>query len=343
MRNMDKFFAGLVLSVLMSVSAAFAQDDVDPEPKKEVAEATSMIVVAGAPGTQQYGEQFFEWTIEWEEVAKRSGANYTGIGTSEDASVSSRKQLIKAISSVSPQAATPLWLVLIGHGTFADGVAKFNLTGPDVSAKELAEWLAPIKRPVVVVNCSSSSGSFVNQLSGPRRIVVTATKSGTEESFAYFGKFFAKAIASPESDLDHDDEVSVQEAFLRASAEVKRFYESEGRIATEHAILDDNGDGKGTPSKMFRGTRAIAVAKNAEKLDGAVAARVTLSPAGKGLPFTSEELSRREEIETTLERLRLKKSTVTETQYHQEIEPLMIELAKIYRDAERRAKKGGLP
>ena len=94
---------------------------------------------------------------------------------------------------------------------------------------------------------------------------------------------------------------------------------------------------------MFRGTRAIAVAKNAEKLDGAVAARVTLSPAGKGLPFTSEELSRREEIETTLERLRLKKSTVTETQYHQEIEPLMIELAKIYRDAERRAKKGGLP
>ena len=157
--------------------------------------------------------------------------------------------------SSAEQQTSPLWIVLLGHGTFTRGVAKFNLRGPDVSAEELAEWLQPHTRPVVVVNCASASGPFVNRLSGKNRIVVTATKSGTEQNFARFGKYFAQAIAAPDSDLDHDDEVSVHEAFLRAAADVREFYEAESRIATEHALIDDNGDGRGTPSTMFRGTR----------------------------------------------------------------------------------------
>ena len=108
----------------------------------------------------------------------------------------------------------------------------------------------------MIVNCASASGPFVNRLSGENRIVVTATKSGTEHNYARFGEYFARAIASPDSDLDHDDEVSVHEAFLRASAEVRQFYETEDRILTEHALIDDNGDGKGTPASMFRGMRA---------------------------------------------------------------------------------------
>ena len=60
----------------------------------------------------------------------------------------------------------PLWLVLIGHGTFDGHTAKFNLRGPDVSATDLAEWLAEMKRPLAVINCASSSSPFINRLAG---------------------------------------------------------------------------------------------------------------------------------------------------------------------------------
>jgi hypothetical protein len=34
---------------------------------------------------------------------------------------------------------------------------------------------------------------------------------------------------------------------------VAEFYEADGRLATEHALLDDNGDSLGTPADFFRG------------------------------------------------------------------------------------------
>ena len=205
-----------------------------------------------------------------------------------------------------------------------------------MSAEELAQWLQPLERPVVVVNCASASGPFVNRLSGKNRIVVTATKSGTEQNFARFGKYFTEAIAAPDSDLDHDGEVPVHEAFLRASADVRDFYEAESRIATEHALIDDNGDGKGTPSTMFRGTRPNATAKDGAELDGKLASRVTLSPADTRLPFTDDELSERAELELSLDQLRLKKSQLEPQEYDRQLEALLLRLAKLYQAAEER-------
>jgi hypothetical protein len=179
----------------------------------------------------------------------------------------------------------------------------------------------------------------VNRLSKANRIVVTATKSGTEQNYARFGEYFSRAIASPESDLDHDDEVSVHEAFLRASAEVRQFYETEARIATEHALLDDNGDGKGTPASMFQGTRPAATAKDGAQLDGAIALRVTLSPAGLRLPLTASELKERSAIEDQLDQLRTRKDELSGEAYDAELEPLMLRLAKIYQAAEKRAEE----
>ena len=104
--------------------------------------------------------------------------------------------------------------MLIGHGTFDGREAKFNLRGPDVTDVELADWLLPFKRPVVVINCASASGPFINRLSGANRVVVTATKSGNEINFARFGQYIAEAIADPRADLDKDGQVSLLEAFL---------------------------------------------------------------------------------------------------------------------------------
>ena len=114
--------------------------------------------------------------------------------TKKEGEQNDRQQLQAAIESSTGSQTSPLWIVFIGHGTFTRGVAKFNLRGPDVTAEELDQWLQPHTRPVVVVNCASASGPFVNRLSGKNRIVVAATKSGTEQNFARFGKYFAQAM-----------------------------------------------------------------------------------------------------------------------------------------------------
>ncbi|TWU48818.1 hypothetical protein Poly51_47220 [Rubripirellula tenax] len=299
--------------------------------------APEIVVVIGASGNDEYAKDFLEWVEDWKRVAIVSNAKLTTIGHDDDRD--SKAQLQQWLTERSAESEAPLWMVMIGHGTFANDLAKFNLNGPDVTSAELAGWLNSIDRPLVVVNCASASGPFVNRLSAPNRIVVTATKSGSEQNFARFGKYFAAAVASPDTDLDHDDEVSVQEAFLKASDEVKRFYDSESRIATEHALVDDNGDGKGTPAKMFRGIRPIANAKDGSAIDGVNAMRMTLSPSGERLQLTVDESNRRDEIETELDRLRLEKSKFSDEDYFSAIEPWMIELARIYRDAEQRRVK----
>ncbi len=303
--------------------------------KADTPRVADILVVVGAAGTPQYGEMFASWLEDWKQVANEAGAELTTIGVEgADASTNDLQALKDWIGPRVEASSIPIWIVLIGHGTYAQNVAKFNLRGPDVSVDEFANLLKPIERPIVIVNCASGSGPFINGLSSPRRVIVTSTKSGSEQNFARFGEFFARAIASPQSDLDHDDEVSVHEAFLSASGEVRKFYDSQARISTEHALIDDNGDGKGTPATMFRGVRSIAAAKDGSELDGINASRTTLSPAGSKLKLTEDQATRRAELETQLDQLRSRKSQITESAYFDEIEPLMIELARLYRDAE---------
>lgn len=340
------------LALLLAVSAGATAQQPIGTPKSDAADngdTGQIILVIGAVGADEYRQPLEQSAAKWAEVARQSETPIKTIGKAGEGKQNDREQLQAAIKSVVEQDAAresvlgpannskPLWLVMLGHGTFTRGVAKFNLRGPDVSAAELAQWLQSCKRLVVVVNCASASGPFVNRLSGENRIVVTATKSGTEHNYARFGEYFARAIAAPDSDLDHDDEVSVHEAFLRASAEVRQFYDTEARILTEHALIDDNGDGRGTPASMFRGVRADAVAKDGATLDGPAAARVTLSPAGSRLPFTPEELTERASIEKELDALRSRKGKQSEKEYDTELEPLMLRLAKLYQAVEKRA------
>ena len=304
------------------------------------AESSAQIIVAvGAAGTEEYGKEFSDWADHWRNVAKESGASIELVGDAPATSIDDREALKSLVTKAASEPSVPLWLVMIGHGTFSRQTAKFNLRGPDVSALELSQWLTDIKRPLVVVNCASSSGPFINQLSAPGRVIVSATKSGTEQNYARFGKYFALAILSPGSDLDHDDAVSVQEAFLRASADVQSFYDNEVRISTEHALIDDNGDARGTPAKMFRGVRPIAAAKDGTELDGNLAKKITLAPIQNQLLLTEQQRKRRDQLEQTLDELRKQKSQLDEKAYQEKIEPIMLELAKLYQAAERASKK----
>lgn len=295
-----------------------------------------ILVVVGAPGGEEFGKAFQEAANRWREAFIAAEASLNVIGIEQNDS-SDRDQIKTWIESRIKSSGRPIWLVMIGHGTYARDVAKFNLRGPDVSASELSTWLAAVERPIAIINGASASGPFINRLSAAGRVIVTATKSGNEQNYVRFGNFFAAAIASLDSDLDHDDEVSIQEAFVKASADVKRFYDSKDRIATEHALIDDNGDGLGTPASMFRGLRMIETPKAGTAIDGDVASRMTWSPSGVSLPWSAAQLERRASIEADFDSLRSEQSLLNPDEYYKRLEPLMIDLARLYREAETRS------
>ena len=60
---------------------------------------------------------------------------------------------------------------------------------------------------------------------------------------------------TPSADLDKDGQTSLLEAFLIASKQTADYYKSQARLSSEHALIDDNADGKGTPADWFEGTR----------------------------------------------------------------------------------------
>jgi hypothetical protein len=221
--------------------------------------------------------------------------------------------------------------VLVGHGSFDGQTAKFNLRGPDVSAQELAEWLKPLEMQIVLVNCSSASGPWINATAAPGRVVITATKSGDELNFARFGGCLAEAIGDSRADLDKDDQVSLLESYLTACRGVAEFYENDRRLATEHALLDDNGDALGTPASMYVGLRSEARAKQDAPVDGARARQIHLVPSDREAALPREVRARRDELEQSIAALQEQKDQLGEDVYYQKLELLALELAQVYR------------
>jgi hypothetical protein len=223
-----------------------------------------------------------------------------------------------------------LWLVLIGHGTFDGRTAKFNLRGPDLAASDLAEWLRPLPRPVAVIDTTSSSAPFLKPLSAPGRIVITATKSGFEQNFTRFGQYLAQAIVDPTADLDKDGQTSLLEAFLSAAHATGQFYAAAGRLATEHALLDDNGDGLGTPAEWFRALRATKKAGAGASLDGYRTHQLHLLPSPAEAALPPEVRATRDQLELEVLNLRDARANLSDDEYFARLEPLLRAIAQIY-------------
>jgi hypothetical protein len=171
-------------------------------------------------------------------------------------------------------------------------------------------------------------------LSAKNRLVITATRSGFEYNYARFGDYFSSAITDAKADLDKDDQTSLLEAFLLASSRVKEFYDGEGRLATEHALIDDNGDGLGTPADWFQGLRATKAAKDGAPLDGFRAGQIVLVRSAREQQLAPEIRARRDELERDLAEFRQRKATLSEEEYLSQLEPILVELAKLYEAAE---------
>jgi len=292
-------------------------------------EQRSMLLVIGAAGEAEYGEQFAASADLWKRAGTNGGFQISVVGESTN-SADDRGTLLRALTNEVAQSGDDLWIVLIGHGTFDGRAVKFNLRGPDISADEMAAVLKPCKRPLAVIDCASASGPFINALSAPGRVIITATRSGYEVNATRFGNYLARDVADPAADLDKDGQTSLLEAFLVASRQTADFYKDAGRLATEHSLIDDNGDGLGTPPEFFRGVRAVKKAANGKSVDGVRAHQMNLVRSRNEQELSPALRARRDELEAQLSALRDRKAQLNEDDYYNQLEKILVEMAKLY-------------
>lgn len=291
-----------------------------------------VVVVVGAAGTPEYGGQFESWVQRWQQAAQQGHATCTVLGLDPASPPTDHERLHTLLQQAAAEPQRPLWLVLIGHGTFDRRTAKFNLRGPDLSAAELREWLKPLARPVAVIDCTSASAPFLGAVAGPQRVVITATKGGNEQNFARFGDFLSRALTDSQADLDKDEQTSLWEAFLLAARRTAAFYQTDGRLQTEHALLDDNGDGQGTRADDFVGLQPAPAAKSrAATLDGAYAHQWHLIPNASEAALPLEVRRRRDELELQILALQQRKQELSTDDYYARLEQLLVEYARLSR------------
>jgi hypothetical protein len=163
----------------------------------------------------------------------------------------------------------------------------------------------------------------VAALSGRDRTVIAATRTDGERNQTRYGEYFAEALATDDADMDKDGRVSMLEAFTWARRRVVESYERDGQLLTEHAVLDDNGDGKGTDEPGQPGG------------DGAVARTLFLSAGtGQSAPVSDADpevralVERRQTLEDRIAALKASKDKTAPAAYASELEALLIDLAR---------------
>jgi len=282
------------------------------------------LIINGPGGEPAYAKQFGEWTTQLSKVlAERFGFGNQNVKvlTEKDATAEEVKRTFATLKA-QLDANNVLFVFLIGHGSYDGKEAKFNLVGPDLSATEYNAMLSALPtRRVVVFNMASASGEFIKSLAAKGRIVITATRSGQETNATRFAGFFISALTAADADTDQDGHVSVLEAFVYANRLTGDFYKQAGRLASEHAMFDDNGDGVGH-DKLEAGEGLLARATYLDSLSGDEAAATAA---------TGKLLKERTRLEAEIEQLIARKANMAEAEYEANLERLFIELAKVNR------------
>ncbi|MBC7984099.1 MAG: hypothetical protein H7Y02_09620 [Candidatus Obscuribacterales bacterium] len=289
--------------------------------------ALHTVIVGGLGGEKEYEEQFRKNAEALAAAVARLDSEQKPIllaGPKSDATA-----LRRALTTVATQAAVEdrLIVMLVGHGTFDGDDFRFNLHGPDITGAEFANLLNRINvREQVIVLASSASGGALTRLQRTdtkmSRVVITATKSGTERNAVRFAEHWVSALTSAAADVDKDEWVTVKEAFEYAERKVADGYKSSASLATEHPRIYEVGVMK------------------AEQIPIARLGSGTSMPTDVELRSLFTERLR---IEREVAAVKDRKDELGETQYYDEIEKVLITLAKTQLQIDARQTTLGQP
>jgi hypothetical protein len=294
-----------VLATVLVVSAA-ASWGLGKSPGT-LEEGPVCLVLSGLAGVPEYEENFESWSTDLEEICRESlGAKTYRL----DGTELRKPEIVKAFEEAHRrQGTSEAWVFLVGHGTYDGRDYRFNIKGPDLTGAELGELLDGFgDRPVYAVLATGSSGALLEPLSGPRRVIVSATKSATERQPPLFLSFFIEGARSAEADLNKDRRVSLKEIFEFSELGVQRWYEEKGRLQTEHPILREP-----------EGTRVAASM-----------AYLSAPPEQAYRTLEARELApQRTRLEREIEDLKLRKTEMSSADYYAELERLLVGLAEL--------------
>jgi hypothetical protein len=272
------------------------------------------IIITGLGGEPAYRDAFFGAAVLLHDVAKTKWnvADSSLIVLTEDATRDSKrfrgkstKEAVAAAFATIGRRAKPgdvVFVFLHGHGSGQGAESRVNLPGPDPSAADYNMWLGGFaQQTVVFVNAASASGDFVRVLAGPRRVILTATKSSVERNDTRFATYFVRGLNSGEADANKDGRISVLESFTFAQREVAREYETDSRMLTEHAMLSDS-------------TLAATVAFGGRTVSSD--------------PRVAALVAERQALESQVAALRTRKDSMTADAYEKELERLLVAIAE---------------
>jgi hypothetical protein len=289
--------------------------------------ATYYVVVAGLGGEPDYEQRFTAAAKDLDRVFKSSGetAHVYTLSGADATAARFRETVANVARDAKPE--DDFVLILIGHGSF-DGVEyKFNFVGPDLTAAQIAELCDRIgTRRQLVVNTTSASGGSVPALERPGRAVIAATKSGTEKNATVFARYWVEALQDPAADLDKSDSVSAMEAFSYAAKKTAAFYDSQKRLATEHAVFDDVG--RGDPVRdAGNGQGQLMASLTVLRLGGSLQA--SSDPAKRAL------LEKKEQLEQKIDTLKYQKAAMDPEDYKKQLTSALVDLAKVQQELDK--------
>ena len=288
---------------------------------------TYYVVVAGLGGEPDYEQRFSAAAKDLEKVFKEANNGARGSVLSGQAATAARFKEAMAGVARDAKSSDDFILVLVGHGSF-DGVEyKFNLVGPDVTGEEIAEMCNRIQsRRQLVVDTTSASGGAMRALERPGRAVISATKSGTEKNATVFARYWVEALQDSAADTDKSESISALEAFTYASKKTAAFYDSQKRLATEHAVFDDIGSGDPV--------------REVDTKQGALMASITLLRLGKSQqaandPAKRQLLTQKEDIEEKIDNLKYQKAAMDPGDYKKQLTALLLDLARMQQELDK--------
>ncbi|PYT18099.1 MAG: hypothetical protein DMG59_05530 [Acidobacteria bacterium] len=283
---------------------------------------TFYLTVAGLGDEPDYEQRFSGWAKDLDKLLRASepGAKITTLSGGEATKANLEARLREIAKQAKPD--DSFILMMIGHGTFDEIDYKFNLPGPDISATEMSALLDKIPAShQLVVNMTSASGGSLIGFEKPKRVVITATKSGTEKNATVFARYWVEALRDPAADTDKNEVITALEAFRYAEQKTAKFFETQNRLATEHALIEDTGKGEGVK------------APSPENGQGLIAGRFPLVHLGAAAaqardPEKQKLLAHKEELESAIDELKYRKASMPLSEYRRQLSQYLVELAK---------------
>lgn len=279
-----------------------------------------VLVVSGLGGEPEYERRFEQEAEGVAQAALRAGAAKENVValTGEHARRAGLERELAALTEKARKDDQAV-VVLIGHGAFDGEDYRFNLPGPDMTGREIGAYLDKLQASQqLVVNATSASGAVMEAWKRSGRVVITATKSGTERNATRFAQFWVEALSSEAADLDKNQTVTAQEAFEFASRKVADAFKSDAALATEHARMEGGNAGRFLVARL---------------------GNTPMLPDDAALAALLEEQAG---IEQQIEQVKGRKQTLERGQYYDELEAVLIKLAMLDRRIdERRAALGG--